>query len=69
MTKLKPGLNLLLEVKAGFVRQNSSMSRWAKDNGTHVSNVRNALLGSWDGPRGRAMRSRVVKAARIEVAA
>lgn len=69
MNELKPGLDLLLQVKAGFVRQNSSMSRWARDNDTHVSNVRNALLGSWDGPRGRAMRSRVAKAAGVKVAA
>ncbi|CAM5385833.1 hypothetical protein [Rhodanobacter lindaniclasticus] len=64
-----PGLNLLLEVKAGFVRQNTCMTRWARENNTHVSNVRNALLGSWDGPRGRAMRKRVIKAARIEASA
>lgn len=69
MKDAKPGLDLLLRVKAGFVLQNTSMSRWAKENGTHVSNVRNALLGSWDGPRGRAMRRRVLKAAGIEAAA
>ncbi len=69
MKEAKPGQDLLLKVKAGFVLQNTSMTRWARENGTHVSNVRNALMGSWDGPRGRAMRRRVIKAAGVEAVA
>ncbi|MCD7099096.1 hypothetical protein [Stenotrophomonas sp. MMGLT7] len=61
----QPGLDLLLAVKAGFVRQGTTMTRWAKDNDTHVSNVRNALIGTWNGPRGQAMRTKIVRAAGV----
>lgn len=69
MTTTSPGQALLREVKAGFILQGTSVTRWAKDNGMHPSNVRNVLLGTWDGPKGRELRNRVIKASRIKAAA
>jgi len=69
MSTPHPSLDLLKQVKIGFIQQDTTLSRWCRENGTHVSNARNALIGTWNGPKGRAMRQRLVKAARVQVAA
>lgn len=69
MTAIEPGRDLLLAVKAGFVRQGTTLTRWSRENGTHISNTRNALLGAWNGPKGQAMRRKVIKAAGLKAAA
>lgn len=65
MTDSNPGIELMRRVKAGFIVQGTTLTEWCRKNDTHVSNVRNALYGTWNGPKGRAMRQRVVKAARV----
>lgn len=65
-TNHQPGLQLQLRVRTGFLLQGTSLTEWCRNNGTHISNARGALLGTWNGPKGQAMRSRIVKAARIE---
>ena len=62
MTSPPPGLDLLRQVRVAFIMQGTTMKAWCRENNTHLSNVRNALIGSWNGPRGQAMRSRVIKA-------
>ena len=42
---------------------------WCRENGMHMSNARNALIGSWNGPAGQAMRSRIIKASGLRDAA
>lgn len=64
-----PGNELNLEIRAGFVRQGTTLTRWCKENGLKQSNVRDAILGSWDGPKGRAVRAKVAKAAGVRNAA
>lgn len=61
-----PGLDLHKRVRAGFVLQGKTLTEWCRANGTTVTNARAALLGTWNGPKGRAMRSRIVKAACID---
>jgi hypothetical protein len=64
-----PGQELLRTVRAGFVKQGSSLGTWCRTNDLHLSNARQALLGSWDGPAGRALRNRIIKAAGVRAAA
>ena len=64
-----PSLDLLKEVKIGFLMQDTTLTRWCRENDTHVSNARNALIGTWNGPKGQAMRAQLVKAARVKAAA
>lgn len=66
MANTTPGKDLMLQVRAGFISQGTTLTEWCRENGSHISNVRNALFGTWNGPKGRAMRQRVVKAAKIE---
>ena len=60
-----PGLPLLSQVKAGFVLQNTSLTKWCRENTVHISNARNALIGTWNGPKGQALRCRIAKAAKV----
>ncbi len=64
-----PGPDLLRAVRAGFVLQGTTFSTWCGDHDISRSNARQALIGSWDGPKGRELRDRIVKAARIKAAA
>lgn len=66
---LNPSLDLHRQVRAGFVSQGTSLHKWCEDNDILPSNARDALIGRWNGPKGQALRNRVVKASRIQVAA
>ncbi|GEM_PF-731280 len=66
MSSATPGFDLHKRVRAGFLLQGTSLTEWCRANGTHISNARGALLGTWNGPKGKAMRTKIVKAARIE---
>lgn len=64
MTELpQPGPELVRTVRAGFVLKGSTLGRWCRENGLYLQHIRLALLGGWDGPKGRAARARVVAAA------
>jgi hypothetical protein len=60
-----PSKQLYLRVRAGFVQQELSLSAWCRQNGIDPTNARHALIGSWDGPKGRKLRARIVKASGI----
>lgn len=64
-----PGLDLHLKVRAAFVAKGTSLKGWCRANDIKPSNVRDALIGRWNGPKGQAMRRRVVKAAGVEASA
>ena len=57
-----PGPALLLAVRAAFVSKGSSLSAWCVDAGIDRAAARLALLGAWNGPKGQAMRVRIVGA-------
>lgn len=61
----QPGPDLNREIKAGFILQGTSLSAYCKKHGLRLTNVRDAILGSWDGPKGRALRAQVAKAAGV----
>lgn len=69
MTTPAPSLDLHLQVRAGFVTQGSSLKRWCREQGITPSNARDALIGRWNGPKGQALRRKVVKASGIQVRA
>lgn len=66
---LQPGRDLVRRVRIGFIGQDSSLSAWCREHGVHIGNARQALIGSWDGPKARDLRTRILKAARLSVAA
>jgi len=58
-----PGQSLFLETRISFIRKGSTLHAWCKKNAVRPSDARQALIGTWNGPKGRAMRTRVLKAA------
>jgi len=61
--QITPSKTLVLEVRAAFVMQGISLSRWCKQNGINMPNARLCLMGAWDGEKSRALRDRIVEAA------
>jgi gp16 family phage-associated protein len=58
--------HLVQQVRAGFILRGTTMSAWARQNGLDPSTVRQALYGTWNGPKGRAVRAKVLKAAGVQ---
>ncbi len=56
----KPSLELHNLVKAGFVAQGLSLSAWCKSNDVKLSNIKQCLTGSWDGPKAKELRAKVI---------
>lgn len=69
MTTPAPSLDLHLQVRAAFVLQGTSLKGWCREQGITPSNARDALIGRWNGPKGRALRARVVKASGLRASA
>lgn len=64
MTSLpQPGPDLVRSVRAGFVLKGTTLGRWCRDHGIVTQHARLALLGGWDGPKGRSVRNRLIAAA------
>lgn len=63
-----PSRELILEVRIGFMRQGTTLNGWCRDNGVLIGAARQALMGVWDGPKGRAMRRRIVRASGADIA-
>lgn len=58
-----PGIDLHLKVRAAFVARGTSLKAWCQAEGIPFSNARDVLIGSWNGPKGKALRARIVSAA------
>lgn len=58
-----PGPELVREVRAGFVLKGTTLGRWCREHNLVVQHARMALVGEWNGPKGRAVRHRVLQAA------
>ena len=57
-----PSLDLHRQVRAGFVSKGTSLKRYCIDHDITPSNARDALIGRWNGPKGIALRKRLIKA-------
>lgn len=60
-----PSPDLYLRVRAGFVQQGSSLSAWCRTHDVHRANAISALVGAWNGPKGRALRKQLIEASGI----
>lgn len=65
MTNALPthGQDLVRAVRSGFVLRGTSLGKWCRENRINPQNARVALLGGWNGPKGRALRERIIRAA------
>ncbi|MEO5328100.1 MAG: hypothetical protein H7829_07625 [Magnetococcus sp. THC-1_WYH] len=65
VNKTHPSQELYRNVRAGFVAQGSTLTAWCRERRINPNNARAVLIGSWDGPKGRALREKLIKAANI----
>jgi hypothetical protein len=56
-----PGPDLYLAVRGGFVTQGLTLTRWCNDREINPTNARAALVGAWNGPKGKALRARLIE--------
>lgn len=61
-----PGRELLQQVRAGFVAQGTSYSRWCSERGILRSSASQALLGAWNGPKAQRLRAEIVRASGLQ---
>ncbi|KEQ19200.1 hypothetical protein [Endozoicomonas numazuensis] len=60
-----PGPELYVRVRQGFVGQDSSLNRWCIENGVNRHSAMSCLKGVWNGPKGRALRQKIIEASGI----
>ena len=68
-TSHPPSLQLVNQVRAAFIVRGTTLGKWCRDNGLRLTNVRAALVGTWNGAAGQKMRRRVVEASGMREAA
>lgn len=55
-----PGRDLYNRVRAGFILKGSSLTAWCNANGVKQQNALHCLIGSWDGPKSKELRKKMV---------
>jgi hypothetical protein len=58
---IKPGPELYQQVRGGFISSGTTLAAWCRDNGCNPTNARSALMGSWNGPKGRKLRQKLAE--------
>ena len=64
-TRIVPCKGLLLNVRAGFVRQGATLAGWCREHGIRRQNAEKALQGTWTGPGARKLCGRLIEAAGV----
>lgn len=54
-----PGPELYQKVRGGFIARGTSLAAWCREHGHNPTNARSALVGAWNGPKGRELRQRL----------
>lgn len=62
---LEPSRSLYNKVRGGFIAQGFSLSKWCDTNGFNVQNAQSCLIGTWNGPKAKELRARLVRASGI----
>ena len=60
-----PGRELAAQVRAAFVARHTTLGAWCRAHGIDRTAARQALYGTWNGPKGKALRARVIAASGI----
>ncbi len=63
--KTVPSIALYRRVMAGFILQGDSLGAWCRRRNIRHHNAKSALMGSWDGPKGRALRTELIESSGI----
>jgi len=63
---VEPGIALFNAVRAAFIARGASFSGWCAENGVTRQGAVAALTGAWNGPKGRALRQRLIEASGLK---
>ena len=66
INSIKPNRDFYNLVRAGFTAQGSSLTKWCKNEDINAQTAISCLVGTWDGPKARKLRARLVEAAGVE---
>lgn len=61
ITDYEPSKSLYRKVRLGFFEQEDSLNAWCKRNNRHLTNVKEALYGTWNGPTAKALRKQLIE--------
>lgn len=61
-----PSPDLYAQVRAGFVRQGTTLNKWCIAHGIHRQSARKVLLGQWKGPTATLVLTALIEASHCE---
>jgi len=61
-----PSPDLYAQVRAGFVRQGTTLNKWCIAHGIHRQSARKVLLGQWKGPTANQVMAALLEASQYE---
>jgi len=64
---IQPSRDLYNKVRAGFIARGTTLHSWCRSQEFSMGNARDCLLGTWDGPKGKALRARIIEASGMSV--
>lgn len=59
--EVKPGPDLYQQVRGGFIARGTTLTAWCREHGHSPTNARSALVGAWNGPKGKELRHRLAE--------
>jgi len=62
---MQPSQELVQEVRAGFIKQGTSLAAYCRENGIEGKTVHRLLNGRWDGRKAREIRAQLIEAANV----
>lgn len=62
---ISPGPQLYIQVRAAFVAQGTTLGAWCRERGIAHQNAKSALVGAWNGPKGREVRRKLIEASGV----
>lgn len=65
--QIPPSPELYVKVRSAFILRYTTFHTWCKEEGIHQTNAKACLIGLWDGPKGKALRARIIEASGMSV--
>jgi hypothetical protein len=63
--QLQPGPDLYNKVRGSFISNGASLGKWCRENGSSIQAAKSCLTGTWNGPKGRELRQRLIEASGV----
>jgi len=61
LLNIAPSDELYNKVRGGFITQGRTLREFCREHGCTPTNAREALMGSWNGPKARSLRVKMIE--------